>query len=44
MQRRLGSGLAVLDALIDGGIVRGRISEIIDQVLPAPVGLNAFHT
>jgi RecA/RadA recombinase len=29
MRRRLGSELAALDGLIDGGIVRGRISEII---------------
>ena len=30
--RRLGSGLAALDAIIDGGIARGRISEIIGSV------------
>lgn len=31
-RRRLSSGLAALDALIDGGIVRGRISEIIGPI------------
>lgn len=31
-RRRLGSGLVALDAIIDGGIVRGRVSEIIGPV------------
>ncbi len=30
--RRLGSGLAALDSIIDGGIVRGRVSEIVGPV------------
>jgi hypothetical protein len=30
--RRLGSGLGALDAIIDGGLVRGRISEIIGPI------------
>jgi hypothetical protein len=30
--RRLSSGLVALDAIIDGGIVRGRVSEIIGPV------------
>ena len=30
--RRLGSGLEALDALLDGGLVRGRISEIIGPI------------
>ena len=30
--RRLSSGIAALDALIDGGLVRGRVSEIVGQV------------
>jgi hypothetical protein len=30
--RRLGSGLETLDALLDGGLVRGRISEIIGPI------------
>jgi hypothetical protein len=30
--RRLGSGLGSLDAIIDGGLVRGRISEIIGPI------------
>ena len=29
--RRLASGIAVLDALLDGGIARGRVSEIIGR-------------
>ena len=31
-RRRLSSGLAALDAIIDGGIVRGRVSEIIGPI------------
>jgi recombination protein RecA len=31
-RHRLSSGLAALDALLDGGIVRGRISEIIGPI------------
>jgi len=30
--RRLGSGIATLDTIIDGGIVRGRVSEIVGPV------------
>jgi hypothetical protein len=30
--RRLSSGIAALDAIIDGGLVRGRVSEIVGQV------------
>lgn len=30
--RRLGSGLTALDAIVDGGVVRGRVSEIIGLV------------
>ncbi len=30
--RRLGSGIAALDAITDGGIVRGRVSEIVGPV------------
>jgi ABC-type glutathione transport system ATPase component len=31
-RHRLSSGLAALDALLDGGIVRGRISELIGPI------------
>ena len=30
--RRLSSGIAALDAIIDGGLVRGRVSEIVGHV------------
>ncbi|MGO9455052.1 MAG: hypothetical protein ACLQDV_28990 [Candidatus Binataceae bacterium] len=30
--RRLSSGLAALDAILDGGIVRGRVSEIVGPI------------
>src|SRR5215472_15280264 len=30
--RRLSSGIGALDAIIDGGLVRGRVSEIVGQV------------
>jgi len=32
MRRRLSSGLAPLDAIIDGGIVHGRLSEIVGPI------------
>jgi len=30
--RRIGSGIAALDAIIDGGLVRGRVSEIVGHL------------